>query len=135
MAGHQAIVSVGSNIEPEQNIERAIEILRAEQDLIDQSTMIQTRPVGLVNQPDFINGALLIETELDYEAFNRYLKNVEARLQRVREGQSFGPRTMDLDIVVWDRKVVHDDYHQYDHTRDPVNELVNRHQLGLDQQG
>ena len=131
MARYQAIVSVGSNIEPVRNIDQAIEILRAEQELIGQSTMIQTRPVGLANQPDFINGALLVETDLDYDDFNRYLKNVESRLQRVREGQDFGPRTIDLDIVVWDRKVVHDDYYQYEHTRIPVDEIIDRYQVDI----
>ena len=133
MARYQAIVSVGSNIEPVRNIDQAIEILRAEQELIGQSTMIQTRPVGLANQPDFINGALLVETDLDYDDFNRYLKNVESRLQRVREGQDFGPRTIDLDIVVWEQEVVHDDYYQYEHTRIPVGEIIDRYAIDISQ--
>ena len=133
MARYQAIVSVGSNIEPVRNIDQAIEILRAEQELIGQSTMIQTRPVGLANQPDFINGALLVETDLDYDDFNRYLKNVERRLQRTRGDQSHGPRTIDLDIVVWDRKVVHDDYYQYEHTRIPVGEIIDRYAIDISQ--
>lgn len=126
MAKHQAIVSVGSNIDPEQNIDRAITIIRCEQELVAASTMIQTKPVGLRNQPDFINGALLINTGLDYESFNHYLKDVESRLQRDPDQNAFGPRTMDLDIIVWDGKVVHDDFYEYEHTKGPVSEILER---------
>jgi 2-amino-4-hydroxy-6-hydroxymethyldihydropteridine diphosphokinase len=126
MAKHQAIVSVGSNIDPEQNIDRAIAIIRSEQELVAESTMIQTKPVGLSKQPDFINGALLINTGLEYESFNQYLKDVESRLQRDPDQKAFGPRTMDLDIIVWDGTVVHDDFYQYEHTRGPVGELIDK---------
>ena len=131
MTLHQAIVSVGSNIDPEDNIEKAIDLISAEQTLMAQSTMIQTKPVGLVDQPDFINGALLIETRSGYEEFNSYLKSVEARLQRDEDQKSFGPRTIDLDIIVWDRKIVHEDFDKYDHTRIPVSELAGRFHLEL----
>lgn len=131
MAKHQAIVGVGSNIEPEKNIDRALAIIRDEQELVAESTMIQTKPVGIVNQPDFVNGALLINTELDYGAFNQYLKDVESRLQRDVDQKDFGPRTIDLDIIVWDGKVVHDDYYQYDHTRAPVKELIQQFGLAI----
>jgi 2-amino-4-hydroxy-6-hydroxymethyldihydropteridine diphosphokinase len=132
---HQVIVSVGSNIDPEYNIERAIALIADEQFLTGQSTMIQTKPVGLVDQPDFINGALLIETTLSYDDFNLYLKSVEARLERDKEQKGFVPRTIDLDIVVWDGKIVHDDYHQYDHTKIPVSELARKFQIAIADDG
>ena len=131
MGKHQAIVSVGSNIDPEENILRAIDLIRDEQRLIAESKMIQTKPVGLVDQPDFINGALLIETELDSTAFNQFLKTVESRLQRIKGAENFGPRTIDLDIIVWDSRVVHDDFRNYDHTRIPVSELIEQFHLAI----
>lgn len=131
MVKHQAIVGVGSNIEPEKNIDRALAIIRDEQELVAESTMIQTKPVGIVNQPDFVNGALLINTELDYESFNQYLKDVESRLQRDTDQKDFGPRTIDLDIVVWDGKVVHDDYYHYRHTQVPVKEIIQQFDLAI----
>lgn len=129
---HQAIISVGSNIDPEANIEKAIELISNEQGLLARSTMIQTKPVGLTDQPDFINGALLIETRSGFDEFNAYLKSVEARLQRDEDQKSFGPRTIDLDIIVWDQKIVHEDFNKYDHTRIPVRELAGRFHLKLD---
>ncbi len=133
MKKHQAIVSVGSNIDPQENIYRAVTLIRSQQVLVAESTMIQTKPVGMVDQPDFINGALLIETDLVYDEFNKYLKEVESQLQRRKNSESFGPRTIDLDIVVWDCKIVHNDFNRYEHTRVPVSELIDRFGLAVEE--
>jgi len=75
------------------------------------------------NQPDFLNGAALIETERSKDEFNFYLKNLEDRLGRDRSLPKFGPRTIDLDIVVWNGEVVDDDYNTRDFLRAAVAEL------------
>jgi len=52
------------------------------------------------------------------------LKKIEDALGRDRSGPAFGPRTMDLDIVVWNDKIVDDDYHTRDFLRNSVDALM-----------
>ena len=127
---HLAIVSVGSNIDPEQNIESSKEILRNEVTFLGEATVIQTEPDGYQDQPDFLNGAYLLGTDMPYEAFNLYLKDVENRLGRIKGPIKSGPRCIDLDIIIWDGKIVHDDYDQNKYyVIKPVNELLEKHAI------
>lgn len=129
---HLVIVSVGSNIEPQHNLQSTRKILASEVELLGESAVIQTAPDGYQNQPDFLNGAYLLATTMSYEDFNRYLKTVEERLGRVKGPIKSGPRCIDLDIIIWDGKVVHDDYRQKKHyVVNPVNELLQRHSISL----
>ena len=128
---YQAILSVGSNIEPQKNCQQAELILAAEHRLIDKSAYIVTAPVGYQDQDDFLNGAYWVETALTYAEFNQYLKAVEQRLGRVKGPIKSGPRTIDLDIIIWDQQVVHDDFHSKDYTKIPVNELLDRHGIQI----
>ena len=131
MKKHQVIIAVGSNIEPERHVSEAGRILEAEQRLIGRSAFRRTTPVGFTDQAAFLNGAFLIETDLDPVALKAYLKEVEQRLGRVRGPIRSGPRTIDLDITVWDGQIVHEDYHAHSHTRIPVDELLHRFQISV----
>lgn len=126
---HQAVISAGSNIDPEENTRRAGDILAAEHRLLGRSRFDRTAPVGYRDQPDFLNGAFLVVTELSREDFVRYLKEVEDRLGRERGPVKAGPRTIDLDLILWDGRVVHRDYHRAPYARRPVRELVERFSL------
>lgn len=128
---NRALISVGSNIEPERNIERARNILAAEHGLLDESDMIRTAPEGITDQPDFINGAWLVATALDREAFNAYLKGVEDRLGRDRGGPKFGPRTLDLDVIAWNGRIVHGDYPTRSFVVVPIDQLALRNGIAL----
>lgn len=123
---HECIVSLGSNIQPHENIAAARRILQAETRLVALSRIIETLPDGYHAQPNFLNAALVIETTLERHAFKQYLKNVEQRLGRVKGPHPAGPRTMDLDIIVWDRAVVHNDYYNKSYVYGPVNEVLER---------
>ena len=117
-------MSVGSNIDPAKHIERARQILADETCLLAAADIIETAPVGYQDQPDFLNTAYLVETELGREAFNAYLKSVEDRLGRVRGPIKSGPRTIDLDLVVWDGNLLTEDYHCFRYVSDPVDEIA-----------
>lgn len=121
---NRAVVSVGSNIEPEKNIERARRIIAGELELVGESAFVRTRPIGFANQPDFVNGAFLIATGLERDHLRRYLKEVEKRIGRVRRPNRFGPRRIDLDIVVWNGEVVDDEYYERDFLRTACCELL-----------
>jgi 2-amino-4-hydroxy-6-hydroxymethyldihydropteridine diphosphokinase len=100
-----AFVGIGSNLgEPERQIAAALELLAAEAgiQLVAASTLRETEPVGYLDQPRFLNGAAEIETELSAQELLERLLAIEARLGRVRgRGPRFGPRTIDLDLLVY----------------------------------
>lgn len=87
------------------------------------SELVRTKPIGIEDQPDFVNGAALVETELTQVDFKQYLKSVEDALGRDRSLPKFGPRTMDLDIVVWNGEIVDEDYYTRDFLRDAAESL------------
>ena len=100
-----AFVGIGSNLgEPERQIAAALDQLAAEEgiELVAVSCLSETEPVGYLEQPNFLNGAAHIETELPARELLKRLLAIESRLGRVRgEGPRFGPRTIDLDLLVY----------------------------------
>lgn len=128
---HQVIISVGSNIGPHKNIRLSHEMLDNEARLLAVADIIKTTPIGYTQQPDFLNTAYLIETNLEYDDFNAFLKSVEDRLGRERGAIKSGPRTIDLDIIVWDRNVVTQDYFNYEYVSTPVNQILTARQISV----
>ena len=123
---HECLLSLGSNIEPRRHITLATTILEAECRVLAAATVIETTPVGYRAQPNFLNGALLLYTSLDYPAFRRYLKGIESRLGRRRGPIKSGPRTIDLDIVLWDRRLVDGNAWRQAYVRGPALEALER---------
>ena len=112
-----AAIGVGSNIEPRKHIALAKQALEREQIFMMESAFVATAPIGTAAQPDFLNGAFLIGTNLDQDALRDYLKKLEDRLGRVRGPDKFGPRTIDLDLVVWNGRIVNDDFYEREFVR------------------
>jgi len=108
------IIGIGSNINADTNITKMLDILQNKVAIIKVSPMIQTKPIGIEDQPDYTNGAVKVETTLDQSELNIMLKTIEDELGRDRTGPKFGPRTMDLDIVVWNDEIVDSDYYTRD---------------------
>ncbi len=121
---NMAIISVGSNIDAERNIGLMLELIRKNVRIDKLSDMVTTEPIGLTNQPKYTNGAIKIFTSMDFEPLNRFLKSVEDALGRDRTLPKFGPRTIDLDIVVWNGKIIDNDYHTRDFLKVAVDALM-----------
>jgi 2-amino-4-hydroxy-6-hydroxymethyldihydropteridine diphosphokinase len=98
-----AYVGLGANLGPrEVTLQRAVALL-AEADRIDVlavSQLRETEPVGVVDQPPFLNGAVQVETTLVPRVLLDALLEIERALGRVRE-ERWGPRTVDLDLLVY----------------------------------
>jgi 2-amino-4-hydroxy-6-hydroxymethyldihydropteridine diphosphokinase len=128
---NRAVVALGSNIAPEDHIPRALERLSREFTTLARSKIVETAPVGRPDQPNFLNGAVLIETALDRDALKQRLRMIEAELGRVRDGaDKYAPRTIDLDIAVWNDEIVDDDVYRRDFVRNAVREV--RPDLAID---
>ena len=104
----RAAVALGSNIEqPEAQVRRAFDELAAlpQTRVVAKSRLHRTAPAGYADQPDFVNACALVETSLEPRALLDELLAVEKRHGRVR-GIPNGPRTLDLDIVLYGDRVV-----------------------------
>ena len=121
---NQAVIGIGSNIQAVENVETAVQMLSEDHVLIDRSSFTWTEPVGYRDQPDFLNGAVLIATSLGRMNLKRYLRLVERKLLRVKTANKYGPRTIDLDIVVWNGCVIDRDFYTRDFVKEAVLQLM-----------
>ena len=121
---HEVVIGLGSNIDPEANLEQAVQELKSRFKVSKRSQWTRTKPIGIQDQPDFYNGALLMETELEQQSLKKELKRIEDILGRDRSLPKFGPRTIDLDILIWNKKVVNEDYYERDFLRKGVEEII-----------
>ena len=104
-----AYISLGANLgDRERSLRRAIELLSAREGIrvARVSSLRETEPWGPVEQPSFLNAAAELETSLEPRALLDALLAVERSLGRVREGARYGPRTIDLDVLVYGDAVV-----------------------------
>lgn len=102
--GVRAYVGLGANLDArEETIRKALDLLGAHPriDVVAVSTLRETEPWGPVaQQPPFLNGAAAVETSLEPRALLGVLLDVERRLGRVRD-ERWGPRTIDLDLLLY----------------------------------
>ena len=105
----RAYVGLGANLgDRERTIARALDLLRAAAGVrvAAVSSLRETEPVGYADQPPFLNGAAALDTELGPRALLELLLGIERTLGRVREGPRFGPRTIDLDVLLYGDEAV-----------------------------
>jgi 2-amino-4-hydroxy-6-hydroxymethyldihydropteridine diphosphokinase len=120
---NNCIIGIGSNIDAEKNIRQMLELLRIRVEISAISQMIKTKPIGIKNQPDFTNGAIKIRTEMDIKELSLFLKSVEDQMGRDRTQPKFGPRIIDLDILIWNNSIVDQNYYSRDFLRKSAHEL------------
>jgi len=99
-----AYVGLGSNLErPILQVSAALEALARlpRTELIARSSLYRTRPVGPPDQPDYINAVAGLSTALSAEALLDELQALEQRQGRVRGAERWGPRTLDLDLLLY----------------------------------
>ena len=124
MEQNKVVIGVGSNIEPEKNISKAQSAIANQFNLLRTSSLIETEPIGFLEQANFLNCAFLIETELDSAALKSWLKDLENKLGRLRTDNKYGPRTIDLDIIVWNQKIVDPEVYERDFLQNSITELL-----------
>lgn len=99
-----AFIGIGSNQQrPVDQVKNAIAAL-GDQPLIQVqacSSLYRSAPVGGVEQPDFINAVCQVQTSLSPQALLHELQQLEMQAGRVRDGVRWGPRTLDLDLLLY----------------------------------
>ncbi len=103
-----AYIALGANLgDPVATVNAAFAALSAlpQTTLAATSALYRTAPVGITEQPEFINAAARVETALNPEALLDALLGIEQQFGRVRELRN-GPRTLDLDVLLYDDLVL-----------------------------
>jgi len=102
---HRAVVGIGGNIGDVANrFDRVVDYLRrgGRVRVLETSPLLKNPPFGFSDQPDFLNGVMVLETDLPPWALMRYLLWVEKRFGRRRSFKN-APRRLDLDIIFYDQ--------------------------------
>ncbi len=123
---NQVYLILGSNIDPELNIPAAIRHLSSHPDLTIQqiSSVWRTRPVGS-RANDFLNTAVFLTTSLDEDVLKQeVLCDIEEKMGRVRIEDKFAPRPIDLDIVIFNDRIVDENLFRHDYLILPFSELI-----------
>lgn len=101
-----AHIALGGNLGDRQgNLERAVEMLRQSTTVVAASPLYETAPVGYADQPAFLNAAVAIETGMPPLALLDVLQGIERELGKATPFKD-GPRTIDLDLLLYDDVVV-----------------------------
>ncbi len=103
----RAFLSLGSNIDKERNLARAVRLLAERVSVAAVSSVYETQPVGATPQESFLNAAVMVETILSPDDLKtQILTPIEEELGRIRTADRYGPRSIDLDIVLFDSEVI-----------------------------
>lgn len=128
-----AFIALGSNLNsPENQLKIAIEHIKSNSNiyLIKTSSFYNTKPYGYQKQDNFVNAVIKIQTNLTSVELLKFLQHIEQIQKRVREIK-WGPRTIDLDILAYNRDIIntkeliipHQDYKNRDFVLTPWHEI------------
>lgn len=104
-----AYIAIGSNLaSPLEQVNAAIQALGEipESRIVALSSFYRTPPLGPQDQPDYLNAAVALETTLLPDALLNHTQRIELQQGRVRKAERWGPRTLDLDIMLFGDQVI-----------------------------
>ena len=107
-----AYIGIGSNLDdPASQVKEALEELDGIQDsvLVSQSSLYASKPMGPADQPDYVNAVAALDTLLSAGELLQALQKIEQRLGRERDGEKWGPRIIDLDLLLYGKKTIKTD--------------------------
>ncbi|AOL14679.1 TPA: 2-amino-4-hydroxy-6-hydroxymethyldihydropteridine diphosphokinase [Enterobacter asburiae] len=104
-----AYIAIGSNLaSPLEQVNAAVQALGEipQSKLVAVSSFYRTPPLGPQDQPDYLNAAVVLETALDAETLLDNTQRIELQQGRVRKAERWGPRTLDLDIMLFGHETI-----------------------------
>ncbi len=131
----RAYIGIGSNLNaPVAQVKEAFEELAVLPDtlLAARSSLYSSKPMGPQDQPDYVNAVAALDTLLSAPELLRALQHIETLLGRERGGEQWGPRILDLDLLLYGRKVIdsaglkvpHPGLHERDFVIIPLSEVA-----------
>ncbi|EPP0238029.1 TPA: 2-amino-4-hydroxy-6-hydroxymethyldihydropteridine diphosphokinase [Escherichia fergusonii] len=104
-----AYIAIGSNLaSPLEQVNAAVKALSEipQSKILAVSSFYRTTPLGPQDQPDYLNAAVALETSLAPEELLNHTQRIELQQGRVRKAERWGPRTLDLDIMLFGNEVI-----------------------------
>ncbi|MGP8850527.1 2-amino-4-hydroxy-6-hydroxymethyldihydropteridine diphosphokinase [Enterobacter asburiae] len=104
-----AYIAIGSNLaSPLEQVNAAVQALGEipQSKIVAVSSFYRTPPLGPQDQPDYLNAAVVLETALDAETLLDNTQRIELHQGRVRKAERWGPRTLDLDIMLFGHETI-----------------------------
>lgn len=104
-----AYIAIGSNLaSPLEQVNAAVQALSEipQSRLVAVSAFYRTPPLGPQDQPDYLNAAVVLETALDAETLLDNTQRIELQQGRQRKAERWGPRTLDLDIMLFGTEII-----------------------------
>ncbi|MCR9027108.1 2-amino-4-hydroxy-6-hydroxymethyldihydropteridine diphosphokinase [Citrobacter amalonaticus] len=102
-------IALGSNLaSPLEQVNAAVNAIGEipESRIVALSSFYRTPPLGPQDQPDYLNAAVALETTLEAEPLLDHTQRIELQQGRVRKAERWGPRTLDLDIMLFGDRVI-----------------------------
>ena len=121
---HQVYIGFGSNIDPVNNFKLAVEQLSNSVQIMVISKVWETPPVG-TSGPNFLNAVAVIQTSLEIDELREnVLRQIESKIGRIRTEDPNAPRPIDLDILLFDERVIDNEIWNQAHIARPLAELL-----------
>ena len=131
---HQVYLSLGSNIQPAMNLPKAINLLQEYGEIRKVSNAWESKAVGSAG-PNFLNACVLFMTPLlPPELKEQVIRPIEARLDRIRTADKFAPRTIDIDMLIFDDQSCNDKFWKQAFVVVPLAEIYPEFQNPLTQE-
>jgi 2-amino-4-hydroxy-6-hydroxymethyldihydropteridine diphosphokinase len=124
MSDNRAILLLGSNIDPARNIQKALDLLECSLQINKKSNLWVTEAVGS-DGPEFLNMAIEVETKLNADQIkSEVIFSIEKELLRIRTADKYAPRTIDIDLIVFNEIVLDPNLWQRLFVALPVSEIL-----------
>jgi 2-amino-4-hydroxy-6-hydroxymethyldihydropteridine diphosphokinase len=118
------IISLGSNFDPEFHLQQALQELKGSFFILRQSSVRATKAVGTSWAGDYLNTVVLTQTHEPMETVKARLKAIELKMGRNRAQEKMdGRKVIDLDIVLWNEKIVDPHVEQYEFLKALIKEI------------
>ncbi|MBT3706074.1 MAG: 2-amino-4-hydroxy-6-hydroxymethyldihydropteridine diphosphokinase [Proteobacteria bacterium] len=122
-----AWIGLGANLgDPQKAIQSALRLLvsKSGTSVTAVSSFYRTAPVGFDDQPDFLNGVARVKTSLGSGVLLERLLEIEAEIGRIRTSERFGPRVIDLDLLLFGDQIIDSDVLSVPHPRMQLRRFV-----------
>ena len=121
---HRVYLSLGSNIDAENNLPKAVDLLRKAGKIEAISSVWESESVGF-DGPNFLNACALFLIHLQpYELKEQIIRPIETQLGRIRYAEKNAPRTIDIDMVLFDESPLNTEFWDYAFVAVPLAELI-----------
>jgi len=118
-----AIIMLGSNVDAEENLQSAKEKLSDIFELVRESSVVISKPNGNNYKSDFYNKAIILLSVENEEETISIFKDIELEMGRTVNSKKKGIIPIDIDLIFWNEKLVHEDYERFEFVRTCIDEI------------